>query len=96
MERSGSVRDPIDSQADRDAIGQLAGMAVMLTVTRDYLPDVVLRDLVQRLGGATAYVDGVLSIGFSMAESRLQEGLLEGAREVLTRLRRLSGDPSPS
>jgi hypothetical protein len=71
-------------------------MAVMLTVTRDYLPDVVLWDLVQRIGGATAYVEGVLAIGFSMADFPRQKSLLEGAQEVLRRLRHLSADPDPN
>jgi len=66
---------------------QLAGMAVMLTVTRDYLPDDVLQELVARLGGAGAYVQGVLAIAFPVGEAGVAEGLIEGARDVLHRLR---------
>jgi hypothetical protein len=96
MERSGGVRESMETEAERDARSQLAGMAVMLTVTRGYLPDEVLWDLIQRLGGPTVYVDGILSVAFSLAELPLKESLLQGARDVLRRLRRLSSDLSPS
>ncbi len=82
--------------AESGARDQLAGMAVMLTVTREYLPDEVLLDLVQRLGGPTAFVHGVLSIGFALPEFLLREQLLLGAQDVLGRLRRLHASKAPS
>jgi len=85
-----------DGAADSEARNQLAGMAVMLTVTREYLPDEVLLDLVQRLGGPTAYVHGVLSIGFALPEFPQRERLLQGAQDVLVRLRHLRTSKAPS
>jgi len=72
---------------DKGARGQLAGMAVMLTATRGYLPDDALCELVQRMGGPRAYFEGVVSIGFLQPDMPQQEQLLEGAQDVLRRLR---------
>ncbi len=86
MKWSDIVRGVEDGASPGDAQSQLAGMAVMLTVTRNYLPDTVLSDLVQRLGGPKAYVGALLAIAFDLPEFGLRDELLEYARDVLHRL----------
>ena len=81
------MRDMDQGAPDRDTKNQLAGMAVMLTVTQPYLPDAILLDLVHRLGGPTAYVGAVLSLAFDLPEFPMREELVEGARDLLRRMR---------
>ncbi len=84
------MQDLEQGSLDSDARNQLAGMAVMLTITQQYLPDAILVDLVQRLGGPTAYVGAVLSIAFDGPEFPMREELVAAAQDLLRRMRRLA------
>lgn len=73
---------------------QLAGLAVMLTLTAPYLPDEVLTHLVQGIGGPRAFVEAILALEFTDPEP-LQGTLLAEVQEVLSRLRRSARGQEP-